>query len=82
MAPIAKGIVMCLFFSFIGSKIVLLFMSVMIDFDEINRELKAVQVKASDIREIKGVLNKKFNLYFENHEAKVLEKIISPSLNV
>lgn len=30
----------------------------MIDFEKINRELKAVQVKAKDIREIKGVLNK------------------------
>lgn len=54
----------------------------MIDYNEINEALKTVQVKASDIREIKGVLNEKFNLYFESDEVKVLAKITTPALTV
>ncbi|MBN8694579.1 MAG: HNH endonuclease [Bacteroidetes bacterium] len=52
------------------------------DFDDINKELKNVQMKAKDIREIKGVLNEKFHLYFDDREAKVLAKITTPTLTV
>lgn len=54
----------------------------MVDFEDINRELKNVQMKAKDIREIKGVLNEKFHLYFDDCEAKVLSKITTPTLTV